>query len=226
MQIEPVAHIESGFSEKFGIPRQSRLAPLCRATIVFEPRFRSDDAVRALECFSHIWLIWGFSAARWDGNLTVRPPRLGGNTRIGVFASRSPFRPNSLGMSAVRLESIELSADRGPLLHILGADLLDGTPIYDVKPYIPYADRIEEAVDGYTAPTKGHRLAVEAAPEAAAGVSSETLAQISDLIELDPRVAYDSDPDKVWGMTYDGLNVRFRIARDTAVIFSIDPVHF
>ncbi len=224
MQIEPVAHIESAFREKFGIPRQSRLAPDCPATVVLEPQFRSEDAVRTLECFSHIWLIWGFSAARWEGNLTVRPPRLGGNTRIGVFASRSPFRPNSLGMSAVRLQRIEFSTDRGPLLHVLGADLLDGTPIYDIKPYIPYADRIEEAMDGYTAPTKGHRLRVETAPDAAAGVSAEILAQISDLIALDPRVAYDSDPEKVWGMAYGSLNVRFRIAGDKAVILSIRPL--
>ncbi len=222
MQIEPVAHIESAFREKFGIPRQSRLAPECPATIVLEPQFRSEDSVRALESFSHIWLIWGFSAAKWDGNLTVRPPRLGGNTRIGVFASRSPFRPNSLGMSAVRLESIEFSADRGPLLHVLGADLLDGTPIYDIKPYVPYADRIDQAQDGYTAPTKAHRLKVNTAPGADAGIDAGELAQIVSLIELDPRVAYDCDPKKVWGMAYGGLNVRFRIAGDTATILSIE----
>ena len=230
MEIKPIAHIVSPFPEKFGIPRQSSLARECPATVVFEPGYGLEDAVRGLEAFSHIWLIWGFSEAPWDGNFTVRPPRLGGNTRIGVFASRSPFRPNSLAMSAVKLVSIEMTADRGPLLHVDGADLLDGTPIYDIKPYIPYADCIPEASDGYTGPTKGHRLKVEFAPGATVsiksgeGIDSDTLSQISQLLSLDPRVSYETDPDKVWGMSYGGYNVRFTVAGGVAKVVEITDV--
>ena len=220
MTIEPIAHIHSPFGEKFGIPRQSSLAADCPATIEFEPGYDMEDAVRGLEGFSHIWLIWGFSEARWDGNFTVRPPRLGGNTRIGVFASRSPFRPNSLGMSAVRLVSVEMTSDRGPVLHIKGADLLDGTPIYDIKPYIPYADCIPDALDGYTGGTKDHRLRVEFAPEALS-VCESTLEQIRQLLELDPRVSYESDPKKVWGMCYGSYNIRFTVSGDTATVIEI-----
>lgn len=227
MEIKPVAHIRTPFPEKFGVPRQSRLAPNSPAQVVFEPEFALPDAVRGLEGFSHIWLIWGFSQAPWDGNLTVRPPRLGGNTRIGVFASRSPFRPNSLAMSAVKLVSIEMTSDRGPLLHVTGTDLLDGTPIYDIKPYIPYADCIPEATDGYTAPTKDHRLRVEFAPvildaiKSGEGIDSDTLSQISQLLSLDPRVSYDTDPDKIWGMAYGSFNVRFKVAGDVATVVEI-----
>ena len=227
MEIKPVAHIRSPFPEKFGVPRQSGLAPECPAQVVFEKEFALPDAVRGLEGFSHIWLIWGFSAAPWDGNFTVRPPRLGGNRRIGVFASRSPFRPNSLAMSAVKLVSIEMTSDRGPLLHVSGADLLDGTPIYDIKPYIPYADCIPEATDGYTAPTKSHRLKVEFAPDAldtlksGEGIDSDTLSQIEQLLSLDPRVSYDTDPDKVWGMAYGRYNVRFKVDGESVKVVEI-----
>ncbi|MBQ7459574.1 MAG: tRNA (N6-threonylcarbamoyladenosine(37)-N6)-methyltransferase TrmO [Bacteroidales bacterium] len=221
MTITPIAYLRSPFCEKFGIPRQSRLAESVPATIEFAPGYRSAEAVRGLDAFSHIWLIWGFSEAQWEGNFTVRPPRLGGNTRIGVFASRSPFRPNSLGISAVRLLSVEMTADRGPVLHVLGADLLDGTPIYDIKPYIPYTDRIPEATDGYTAPTKSHRLAVEIPPEVTDGIAGDTLAQIRQLLEIDPRVSYDSDPAKVWGMAYERYNVRFTVAGNIATVVEI-----
>ena len=245
MTITPIAYIRSPFCEKFGIPRQSRLAESVPSTVEFAPGFRSAEAVRGLDAFSHIWLIWGFSEAQWDGNFTVRPPRLGGNARIGVFASRSPFRPNTLGMSAVRLKSIEMTADRGPVLHLTGADLLDGTPIYDIKPYIPYSDCIREASDGYTAPTKDHRLKVEFAPGAVSddffrgegtegnlvtntGAScfgdpptADELRQISQLLELDPRVSYDSDPSKVWGMAYGPFNVRFTVADGIATVIEI-----
>ena len=220
MKIEPIAHIVSPFGEKFGIPRQSSRAE-CPARIEFEQGYALEDAVRGLEAFSHIWLIWGFSEARWEGNFTVRPPRLGGNTRIGVFASRSPFRPNSLGMSAVRLERIEFTADRGPVLHVVGADLLDGTPIYDIKPYIPYADCIPEASDGYTGGTKGHRLEVVFAEGTSTTLDAETLPQIQQLLALDPRVSYDADSDKVWGMAYGRWNVRFTVAGNTATVIEI-----
>ncbi|MBO4557636.1 MAG: tRNA (N6-threonylcarbamoyladenosine(37)-N6)-methyltransferase TrmO [Bacteroidales bacterium] len=225
MQIEPIAHIRTPFPEKFGVPRQSGLAPDCPAEVVFEPDFALPDAVRGLEGFSHIWLIWGFSQAPWDGNLTVRPPRLGGNTRIGVFASRSPFRPNSLAMSAVRL--VRVDCNDGVVLHVAGADLVDGTPIFDIKPYIPYADCIAEARDGYTGPTKGHRLQVEFAPGVAdaiksgEGIDADTLSQITQLLELDPRVSYDSDPEKVWGMSYGRYNVRFKVDGESATVVEI-----
>lgn len=227
MTIEPIAHIRTPFKEKFGIPRQGALAADCPGTVVFEPGYRLQDAVRGLEQFSHIWLIWGFSAAPWDGNFTVRPPRLGGNRRIGVFASRSPFRPNSLGMSAVRLVCVDLTAEGGPLLHVSGADLLDGTPIYDIKPYIPYADCLADATDGYTAPTKSHLLRVEFAAGAldamksGESIDADTLSQIERLLALDPRVSYDTDPDKVWGMSYGRYNVRFKVCDDTAVVLQI-----
>ena len=248
MTITPIAYIVSPFREKFGIPRQSRLAAECPARIEFAPGYAMEDAVRGLEEFSHIWLIWGFSQARWDGNFTVRPPRLGGNTRIGVFASRSPFRPNSIGISAVRLERIEITADRGPVLHVSGADLLDGTPIYDIKPYIPYADCILEASDGYTAPTKDHRLKVEFAPgtvseedfckEGTNGhqvintsasspdgpPTADEIRQIAQILSLDPRVSYDSDPEKVWGMAYGRWNIRFTVAGGIARIVSISAI--
>ena len=225
MQIEPIAHIRTPFPEKFGVPRQSGLARDCPAEVVFEPDFALPDAVRGLEGFSHIWLIWGFSQAPWDGNLTVRPPRLGGNTRIGVFASRSPFRPNSLAMSAVRL--VRVDCNDGVVLHVAGADLVDGTPIFDIKPYIPYADCIAEARDGYTGPTKGHRLQVEFAPGVAdaiksgEGIDADTLSQITQLLELDPRVSYDSDPEKVWGMSYGRYNVRFKVDGESATVVEI-----
>ena len=225
MKIEPIAHIRSPFGEKFGVPRQSGLAPDCPAQVVFEKEFALPDAVRGLEGFSHIWLIWGFSEAPWDGNLTVRPPRLGGNTRIGVFASRSPFRPNSLAMSAVKL--VRVDCTDGVVLHVAGADLMDGTPIYDIKPYIPYADCIADATDGYTGATKDHRLQVEFAPGTAdainsgEGIENDTLSQITRLLELDPRVSYDSDPDKIWGMAYGRYNVRFKVAGDRATVVKI-----
>ena len=225
MKIEPIAHIRSPFGEKFGVPRQSGLAPDCPAQVVFEKEFALPDAVRGLEGFSHIWLIWGFSEAPWDGNLTVRPPRLGGNTRIGVFASRSPFRPNSLAMSAVKL--VRVDCTDGVVLHVTGADLLDGTPIYDIKPYIPYADCIANAADGYTGATKDHRLNVEFAPgtvdavNSGEGIENDTLSQITRLLELDPRVSYDSDPDKIWGMAYGRYNVRFKVDGDVATVVEI-----
>ena len=192
MTITPIAYIRSPFCEKFGIPRQSRLAESIPSTVEFAPGYRSADAVRGLDAFSHIWLIWGFSEAQWEGNFT-----------------------------AVRLKSIEMTADRGPVLHLTGADLLDGTPIYDIKPYIPYSDCIREASDGYTAPTKGHRLAVEFIPEIVEDIDSDTREQIRQLLELDPRVSYDSDPAKVWGMAYGSLNVRFTVTDGTATVIEI-----
>ena len=166
MEITPIAYIRSDFQEKFGIPRQSGLVEALRAEVVFAPEYRVPEAVRGLEDFSHIWLIWEFSQARREGwSPTVRPPRLGGNRRLGVFATRAPFRPNALGLSAVRLEAVEPDTPRGPVLHVSGADLLDGTPIYDIKPYIPYADAIPEASGGFTDRVDRLLLAVDCPPD-------------------------------------------------------------
>ncbi|MCF0177308.1 MAG: tRNA (N6-threonylcarbamoyladenosine(37)-N6)-methyltransferase TrmO [Bacteroidales bacterium] len=211
MIISPIAHIRTDFREKFGIPRQSGLAPGCNGSIVFEPQFRNPDCIRGLEGFSHIWLLWGFSEANSD-SMTVRPPRLGGNSRVGVFASRSPFRPNRIGMSAVKLCRIEHNAENGPVLKVSGVDLLDGTPIYDIKPYIPYADCIPEATSGYTADTAGHRLNLSIPSEIETKISPDLLKTIKELIELDPRVSYTADESKIWGLSYAGYNVRFRVS--------------
>ena len=166
MEITPIAYIRSDFQEKFGIPRQSGLVEALRAEVVFAPEYQVPEAVRGLEDFSHIWLIWEFSQARREGwSPTVRPPRLGGNRRLGVFATRAPFRPNALGLSAVRLEAVEPDTPRGPVLHVSGADLLDGTPIYDIKPYIPYADAIPEASGGFTDRVDRLLLAVDCPPD-------------------------------------------------------------
>lgn len=188
--IKPIAYIRNDFPDKFGIPRQSSLINTLKAEIVFEPEYRNPEAFRGLEDYSHIWLIWGFSEnTKSNWTATVRPPRLGGNTRMGVFATRSPFRPNPLGLSSVRLESIELHSEHGPILHILGADLMNGTPIFDIKPYLPYADSHPEASEGFAGPLKNYSLRIECAPELLEHVPSDkqeallaVLARIQDLL--------------------------------------------
>ena len=204
-----IAHIRSDFPAKFGVPRQSGLVSALRAEVVFTPEFRRPEAVRGLEEFSHIWLIWQFSRAEgWSP--TVRPPRLGGNRRMGVFATRSPFRPNHLGLSAVRLEGVELDASLGPVLHVAGADLVDGTPIYDIKPYLPYADAYPQAAGGFTDRTERRALLVEC-PPALLGVLAE-----------DPRPSYQEDPDRVYGMAFGGLEVRFTAAEDRLTVQDVE----
>lgn len=210
-EILTIAHIVSPYGSKFGIPRQSGLAEEVRAKIVFEPEFASPDAVRGLEDFSHIWLIWCFSESvqsKWSP--TVRPPRLGGNTRMGVFATRSPFRPNPIGLSCVKLESVEYDASLGPVLNIKGADLLDGTPIFDIKPYIPYADSHPEASGGFTDKTEFPKLSVVFSDGTAlpSGVREELISVLSQ----DPRPQYHDDPDRVYGMSFAGYNVKFRVS--------------
>ena len=188
-----------------------------QAEIVFEPEFRSRDAVRGLEAFSHIWLIWEFSEnVRAGWSPTVRPPRLGGNVRMGVFATRSPFRPNPIGLSCVRLERIEFSDVRGPVLHVAGADLMDGTPIYDIKPYIPYADCHPDAAAGFTAQTQTHRLRVECPPELWETVPAAERDGLRGVLENDPRPSYQHDPERVYGMEFSGLEVHFVV--DGAVL--------
>lgn len=212
MEITPIAYICSDFKEKFGIPRQSGLVDALRAEVVFAPEFRVPDAVRGLEDFSHIWLIWEFSQARRAGwSPTVRPPRLGGNKRVGVFASRSPFRPNALGLSCVRLEGVAVDAARGPVLRVAGADLLDGTPVYDIKPYLPYADAWPEASGGFTDRTERRKLEVVCAPEVLEAVPEEKRAALLGVLAEDPRPSYQSDPERVYGMAFGGWQVRFTV---------------
>lgn len=210
MEITPIAHIHSDLKEKFGVPRQSGLVEALRAAVVFTPPYRVPEAVRGLEDFSHIWLIWEFSQARRETwSPTVRPPRLGGNRRVGVFATRSPFRPNSLGLSAVRLERVELDAPQGPVLHVSGADLLDGTPIYDIKPYIPYADARPEASGGFTDRTSRALLAVDCPPEVLEQVPTEKREALLAVLAQDPRPSYQEDGARVYGMAFADLQVRF-----------------
>lgn len=212
MEITPIAHIHSDFKEKFGIPRQSGLVESLRAEVIFTPPYRVPEAVRGLEDFSHIWLIWEFSQARRESwSPTVRPPRLGGNRRVGVFATRSPFRPNSLGLSAVRLESVEADTPQGPVLHVSGADLLDGTPIYDIKPYIPYADAHPEASGGFTDRTPRPLLAVDCPPALLERVPTEKREALLALLAQDPRPSYQEDPGRVYGMAFAEFQVRFTV---------------
>lgn len=212
MKITPIAYIHSDLKEKFGIPRQSGLVESLRAEVIFTPPYRVPEAVRGLEDFSHIWLIWEFSQARRESwSPTVRPPRLGGNRRVGVFATRSPFRPNSLGLSAVRLESVEADTPQGPVLHVSGADLLDGTPIYDIKPYIPYADAHPEASGGFTDRTPRVLLAVDCPPALLERVPTEKREALLALLAQDPRPSYQDDPGRVYGMAFAEFQVRFTV---------------
>lgn len=215
--MEIIATIRSDFPTKFGIPRQSGLVEELRATVVFEPEYRSPDALRGLEDFSHLWLIWQFSeAVRDKWSPTVRPPRLGGNTRMGVFATRSPFRPNPIGLSCVRLEGIRREPELGHVLEVSGADLMDGTPILDIKPYIPYADCHPDAAAGFTAQTQTHKLQVECPPELWETVPAAERDGLRGVLENDPRPSYQHDPERVYGMEFSGLEVHFVV--DGAVL--------
>ena len=208
-----IARIHSDFPTKFGIPRQSGLVEELKATIVFEPEYRNPDALRGLEGFSHLWLIWQFSqAVRKDWSPTVRPPRLGGNTRMGVFATRSPFRPNPIGLSCVGLEGVELHTPQGPVIHVTGADLMDGSPIYDIKPYLPYADCRPQAVGGFASAPKEATLEVDIPPELLAQVPEELREALIGVLAQDPRPTYQHDPERVYGMAFGGLEVRFTVA--------------
>lgn len=214
-----IAHMKSGFTEKFGIPRQSGLVPELRGSIVFEPEFKDPDALRGLEGFSHIWLLWGFSAVSerpWSP--TVRPPKLGGNRHMGVFATRSPFRPNSIGLSCVKIDRIAPVSPEGPVIHILGADLMDGTPIYDIKPYLPHADCHPEAAGGFAETAAGRVLEVYIPdyllPELPEG-EWEILRQ---LLAQDPRPGYQQDPERVYGMRYGKTNIKFTVSENRLTV--------
>nr|WP_317323902.1 tRNA (N6-threonylcarbamoyladenosine(37)-N6)-methyltransferase TrmO [uncultured Flavonifractor sp.] len=211
-----IARIRSDFPTKFGIPRQSGLVEELKATVVFEPEYRNPDALRGLEEFSHIWLIWQFSeAVRDKWSPTVRPPRLGGNARMGVFATRSPFRPNSIGLSCVKLEGIRKDPELGTVLVVSGADLMDGTPILDIKPYLPYADAHPEALGGFTGNVGGKVLAVEFPPELLSRVPEDKREALTGVLARDPRPSYQHDPDRVYGMAFGGCEVGFSVDGET-----------
>lgn len=217
-----IARIHTDFREKFGLPRQAGLVEALKGRIVFEPEYRNPDAVRGLEGFSHIWLLWEFSEARRDTwSPTVRPPRLGGNKRLGVFATRSPFRPNPIGMSSLRLERVETDTPEGPVIYVSGIDMMDGTPIYDIKPYIPYTDSHPDAVGGFTDEVGRTYLKVSIPDEIGKGLSPDLRAGIEGLLEQDPRPAYKADGDREYGVSYAGLEIRFRVSDGTALVLSV-----
>lgn len=216
MNIEPIAYFESPFHSKFGVPRQSSLAEDVEGRIVFMEKFRDPNCVRGLEEFGYIWIIWNFNlSGNWKP--TVRPPRLGGNKAVGVFASRSPFRPNALGLSSVRLERIEYTSDKGPVLHVKGGDLVDGTPIFDIKPYIPYADSHIEANAGFVDSSEWEKLQVIIPREVKQEIlryrdnDENILKSIEEVLSLDPRPQYQDDPQRIYGMSYGGLDIRFKV---------------
>ena len=215
MTITPIAHFHSPFTEKFGIPRQSGLIEELAGQIVFEPEWRTADALRGIEDFDYLWLLWEFSANRSaHKSPTVRPPLLGGNQRMGVFATRSPFRPNNLGLSCVRLDHVEWQSPQGPVIHVLGADLMDQTPIYDIKPYLPYADAHPDARGGFTDRQSWRRLNVIMSDQCAAMFTPEQLRALIRTLELDPRPHYQDDPDRIYGLMFDGHDLHFRVRGD------------
>lgn len=221
--MHPIAHIESCFATKFGIPRQAGIVDT-PARIVFEPEYRVPEAVRGLEDFEYIWLIWQFSeAVRQDWSPTVRPPRLGGNRRMGVFATRSPFRPNALGLSSVRLTAIEQHATLGAVLHVTGADLMDGTPIYDIKPYLPYTDSHPDARSGFAPQAADTLLEVQCPQELLEVLPPALRPSLKALLAHDPRPQYQHDPGRLYGMEYGGCEIKFRVTGQTAVVERIDP---
>ncbi|MBP5629883.1 MAG: tRNA (N6-threonylcarbamoyladenosine(37)-N6)-methyltransferase TrmO [Bacteroidaceae bacterium] len=213
--MEIIARIKTDFGSKFGVPRQSGMVPELRGRVVFEKEYRVAEAVRGLEGFDYVWLLWDFSEAhREQWSPTVRPPRLGGNERVGVFATRSPFRPNSIGLSAVRLLGIDYDAEDGPALLVGGADLMDGTPIYDIKPYLPYADAHPDAKAGFTqgnANAEGERLEVEVPEALVRKLGEEKAAALRGVLEADPRPRYQDDEERVYGLTFAGQDIHFRV---------------
>lgn len=221
--IQAIARMKSDFPTKFGIPRQSGLVEELRSTIVFEPDFRNPDALRGIEGYSHLWLIWQFSeAVRKDWSPTVRPPRLGGNTRMGVFATRSPFRPNSLGLSCVRLLGVEDTAEFGTVLHVGGADLMDGTPIFDIKPYIAYGDAHPEALGGFTDHAGDFLLHVNFPDNLLNRIPHDKRQALLGVLSHDPRPSYQRSSDRVYGLSFAGLNIRFRVDGENLFVLEIN----
>lgn len=222
LNIRVIARIRNGFSGKFGIPRQSSLVGEVLSCIVFEPEYRDANALRGIEGYSHLWLIWEFSQNRgkkWTP--TVKPPRLGGNTRVGVFATRSPFRPNPLGLSSVELLDVITTREEGTVLLVGGADLMDGTPIYDIKPYLAFTDSHPEAAGGFSDLGREHRLKVHFPEELRECLPEEDFRSVEGILANDPRPAYQEDPERIYGMEYQGYNIRFRVCRDNLYVCEI-----
>lgn len=223
--MQVIARMHSDFSSKFGVPRQSGLVDDLRSTIVFEPEFRNADALRGMEGFSHLWLVWVFDRnLREQWSPTVRPPRLGGNTRMGVFATRSPFRPNPIGLSCVKLDSVEQTAD-GPVLHILGADLVDGTAILDIKPYIPYADCQPDAIGGFAAAPAGAVLHVVIPDDLLVQIPADRQESLRGVLAQDPRPHYQDDPERIYGFGFAGMEVRFKVNGSTLTVVEVNPTN-
>lgn len=220
--IKIIAHIYNDFTTKFGIPRQSGIVKSVLSRIVFEPEYRNADALRGLEDFSHLWLVWKFSeAVRDDWSPMVRPPRLGGNTKKGVFSTRSPFRPNPIGLSAVKIENIDLNTSQGPVIVVSGADLMNGTPIYDIKPYIPYTDAISDAKGGFANRPAEYLLEVIIPNELKSQLPEGDQETIIDLLAHDPRPSYQNDSERIYGMTYGKHDIRFRVVENTLTVVEI-----
>ena len=218
-----IARMHSDFDQKFGIPRQSGLVEELESTIVFEPEFRNPDALRGLEGFSHLWIVWEFSKARREGwSPTVRPPRLGGNQRLGVFATRSPFRPNPIGLSCVKLVGVEQTEEHGWVIRVAGADLLNGTPIYDVKPYLPYADCKPEAIGGFASAPKEATLTVHIPAEFVEKIPAEKREAVRGVLAQDPRPSYQDDPERVYGMGFGGMEIKFRVDGDNLTVCGVE----
>lgn len=225
ISIRPIATMRSDFATKFGIPRQSGLVQELRSTVVFQPEFRNADALRGIEGFSHLWIIWQFSeAVRSDWSPTVRPPRLGGNARMGVFATRSPFRPNHLGLSCVRLLGVEETAEFGTVLHVGGADLMDGTPIFDIKPYIPYADSHPDAIGGFTDTADNFLLTVDFPEGLLALLPADKQAAAVQLLSHDPRPSYQRKPGRIYGLTFAGFDIRFTVEEDLLTVVDVQKI--
>ena len=223
--IQVIARMHSDFATKFGIPRQSGLVEELKSTIVFEPEFRNPDTLRGIEDFSHLWIIWQFSeAVRTEWSPTVRPPRLGGNTRLGVFATRSPFRPNSLGLSSVKLLGVEKTEKYGTVLHVGGADLMDGTPIFDIKPYIPYGDCHPEATGGFTDTAGDFLLKVDFPEDLLNLLPEEKREAAVGVLSHDPRPSYQRKPGRIYGLTFAGFDIRFTVDDDTLTVTEVNKV--
>ena len=225
VSIQVIARMHSDFATKFGIPRQSGLVEELKSTIVFEPEFRNPDALRGIEDFSHLWIIWQFSeAVRTGWSPTVRPPRLGGNARMGVFATRSPFRPNNLGLSCVKLEGIEQTKDLGTVIHVSGADLMDGTPIFDIKPYIPYADAHPEAIGGFTDTAGEFLLEVEFPADLLSLLPESKRTAAVGVLSHDPRPSYQRKPGRIYGLPFAGFDIRFTVEGDKLTVCEVVPL--
>ncbi len=225
MEIKRIGYLKTQFPTKFGIPRQSGAVKESRATLIFDEEYRSCESLRGLEDYSHVWIIWGFSEAKYEKfSPTVRPPRLGGNRRMGVFATRSPFRPNRLGLSVLKLEKIEKTEKYGHVLHLLGADMLDGTPVYDVKPYLPSFDKIDGATGGFSESLEDYVLNVEIPQALACKLTECELACLKSVLAEDPRPSYIDDPERVFGFPFDDYEIKFKVQGDILTVISIEKL--